>query len=179
MKSALSLLFLGIGIPILSLARVEVSERVAVVDPGVPRLGWKAFGAATLDSGEANGELWQVVNWSEAAKWGVGNRFTFKQPVRLHAYRAVELEVLSSDEAGGSVSLGIESQKGRTLRTPVADSGALSTTWKKVEFPVSAFKDAPFEAADWESVTQLKVFFIKPGATTKEKLSFRNVALIP
>jgi hypothetical protein len=120
----------------------------------------------------------ELARWI-VARWGVGNRFTFKQPVNLGDFRAVELEVRSDQEEAGAVYLGIESQRGRTSKTPVASAIALTTSWKKAEFPVASFQDSSFEPRDRESVTQLKVFFVKPGGAAKEKIMFRNVVLIP
>ncbi len=174
-----------LGCPLTSQAKVVVIDRISCSDQQARRLGWSAFGVATLDRGEDQGELWHVVDWAQAPKWGVGNGFKFKQPVNLHAFQAVELEVRSDLEDGCSVYLGIESSRGRKLKITNANSIPLTTSWKKVQFPTDSFKDLdpdmpqPFEDADWESVEQIRVFFTKPGGTTREKIMFKNVILCP
>lgn len=178
-------LFLALCGASISLARVAVVDQVACNDAQARRLGWSAFGVATLDSGVNEGELWQLVNWSQAAKWGVGNAFTFKQVINLHSFRTIELEVRSDQENACSVYLGIESQRGRTLTTPDTNSIPLTTSWKKAAFPIDTFlkveadQSHSFEEVDWKSVERIKVFFKKPGGTAKERIMFRNVTLAP
>jgi len=176
---------LALSGPLVSLARVSVLDQVACNDAQARRLGWSAFGVATLDSGVNEGELWQLVNWSQAARWGVGNAFTFKQVINLSSFRTIEVEVRSDQENACSVYLGIESQRGRTLSTPDSNSVPLTTSWKKAEFPVDSLKDLEagtphsFEEVDWKTVERIKVFFKKPGGTAKERIMFRNVTLVP